>query len=322
MQVARNFARYLSGKKREMVRSSSRGISEILNPRQFQPDLPLPPGLSKQAVIDSLVTISIDGSAVGELTAYASEGCERFLYTVGMLPDTSVKVLEIGGNPYFTTILARRLKPGAEFHLTNYFGGDTGPRQQKVEIKGFDGQTERYEFDYLNINVEAEALPFEDGCFDIVIFCEVIEHLTNDPVQALLNLKRVLKKDGLMILSTPNVARLENVARMISGQSIYDPYSGYGPYGRHNREYTRHELHHLMRKLGFDVQEFFTADVHENRAASIFDVDKIAPLIQFREHDLGQYIFGKWQNVRDAEAGKPSWLYRSYPPAELDGKQI
>jgi len=310
------------GKNNEISKFSRRTIGATLNPRRFQPDLPLPHGLSRQAVIDSLVTISIDGSAVGELTAYASEDCERFLYTVGMLPDTPVKVLEIGGNPYFTTILARRFKPAAEFHLTNYFGGDTGPRQQKIEIKGFDGQIERYDFDYLNINVETDALPFTDGCFDIVIFCEVIEHLTNDPVQALLNIKRVLKKDGFMILSTPNVARLENVARMISGQNIYDPYSGYGPYGRHNREYTRHELYHLMLKLGFDVREFFTADVHENRAAAISDVDRLAPLIQFRERDLGQYIFGKWQNVRDTEPLKPSWLYRSYSPQELDGKQI
>src|SRR5688572_8439146 len=100
MQVARSFARYLSGKKREIVKLSRQGISEILNPRQFQPDLPLPTGLSKQAVIDSLVTISIDGSSVGELTAYATEDCERFLYTVNMLPDTPAQVLEIGGNPY------------------------------------------------------------------------------------------------------------------------------------------------------------------------------------------------------------------------------
>jgi len=282
----------------------------------------LPNGISKQAVIDSLVTISIDGSAVGELTAYATEDCERFLYTVDMLPDTQVKVLEIGGNPYFTTILARRFKPAAEFYLTNYFGGETGMRRQKIEVAGFDGEIENYDFDFLNINVEAETLPFEEGTFDIVIFCEVIEHLTNDPMKALLNLKRVLKKDGLMILSTPNVARLENVARMVSGQNIYDPYSGYGPYGRHNREYSKHELYHLMHKLGFDAKKFFTADVHDNRASAYCDVDRIVPLVRFREHDLGQYLFSKWRNARDAEPLKPSWLYRSYPPDELDGKQI
>jgi SAM-dependent methyltransferase len=239
-----------------------------------------------------------------------------------MLPDTPVRVLEIGGNPYFTTVLARRFKPAAEFHLMNHFGGETEMRRQNVEIKGFYGETENYSFDFLNINVEAEDLPFEDGYFDIIIFCEVIEHLTNDPAKALLNLKRVLKKDGVMILSTPNVARLENVARMVSGQNIYDPYSGYGPYGRHNREYSKHELYHLMQKLGFDVSEFFTADVHENRATAYCDIEKIIPMLQFRERDLGQYIFGKWRNVRDAEAGKPSWLYRSYPLEELDGKLI
>jgi SAM-dependent methyltransferase len=322
VQVSTKFITYLRRKKREITQSSRLGGQGNFNTRLFQPDLPLPKGISKQAVIDSLVTISIDGSAVGELTAYATEDCERFLHTVNMLPDAPVRVLEIGGNPYFTTILAKRLKPAVEFHLTNYFGGDTEPRRQNVEIVGFDGKTERYDFDYLNINVEADSLPFEDGYFDIIIFCEVIEHLTNDPVAALLNLKRVLKKDGFMILSTPNVARLENVARMIAGQNIYDPYSGYGPYGRHNREYSRHELYHLMQKLGFDVNELFTVDVHENRASSYLDVEKIMPLVQFREQDLGQYIFGKWRNSRDPEPLKPSWLYRSYPSDELDGRYI
>jgi hypothetical protein len=160
MQVTTEFGRYLGRIKGRIDRLSKQEVYKIFNPRQFQPDLPLPNGISKQAVLDSLVTISIDGSAVGELTAYAMEDCERFLYTVNMLPDTPVRVLEIGGNPYFTTVLARRFKPAAEFHLTNYFGGETEMRRQNVEIKGFYGETENYSFDFLNINVEAEDLPF------------------------------------------------------------------------------------------------------------------------------------------------------------------
>ena len=79
--------------------------------------------------------------------------------------------------------------------------------------------------------------------FDHILFCEVLEHLTNHPLRAVLQLKKVLKPDGMLVLTTPNAARLENVVAFIEGRNIYDPYSAYGPYGRHNREYTRHELH-------------------------------------------------------------------------------
>jgi ubiquinone/menaquinone biosynthesis C-methylase UbiE len=42
------------------------------------------------------------------------------------------------------------------------------------------------------------SLPFEDETFDSVIICFVLEHLHN-PIQALGELKRVLKKDGIMM---------------------------------------------------------------------------------------------------------------------------
>lgn len=42
------------------------------------------------------------------------------------------------------------------------------------------------------------ALPFDDATFDSVIVCFVLEHL-HDPIQALNELKRVLKKGGMFI---------------------------------------------------------------------------------------------------------------------------
>ena len=68
-------------------------------------------------------------------------------------------------------------------------------------------------------NIEGGAFPFEDDHFDVVLFCEIIEHLTNDPLVALREIKRVLKPDGVLVLTTPNVNRLENVIRMIQGST-------------------------------------------------------------------------------------------------------
>jgi hypothetical protein len=104
---------------------------------------------------------------------------------------------------------------------------------------------------------------------------------------------------------------------MVFGANIYDPYSGYGPYGRHNREYNRHELVTLLQFEGFDVIEHFTADVHENSAAHYADLNYLKDMLEFRKHDLGQYLFVKATNAQHTSDKVPSWLYRSLPAEQL-----
>lgn len=53
------------------------------------------------------------------------------------------------------------------------------------------------------INADALALPFESKTFDTLICSEVLEHIP-DVNNAILEFHRVLKKDGILILSTPN----------------------------------------------------------------------------------------------------------------------
>lgn len=53
-------------------------------------------------------------------------------------------------------------------------------------------------------NVE-ERWEYPDNYFDIVIASHIIEHVIN-PDQLILEAKRVLKKDGLFIIATPNLA--------------------------------------------------------------------------------------------------------------------
>ena len=108
-----------------------------------------------------------------------------------------------------------------------------------MEFRNFEGKDENVAFDYRNLNIEVDDFPFPDNHFDYILFCEVLEHLTHDPLRALTELKRVLKPGGeASVLTTPNAARLENVIAFIEGRNIYDPYSAYGPYGRHNRGNT------------------------------------------------------------------------------------
>lgn len=55
------------------------------------------------------------------------------------------------------------------------------------------------------INSSIENLPFDDDTFDVVVSFETIEHVNHDiQVKFLKEVSRVLKKDGIFLISTPN----------------------------------------------------------------------------------------------------------------------
>lgn len=277
--------------------------------------LPLPHGEDENSLRTFLEGLSLDGAPQAELANYLNEDFRRFVYTLGMVPEQNGQLLEIGANPYFTTMLLKRFRR-YDVHCTNYFGVTGGGSSQTVTHVP---SGEAFEIDYLNNNVDLEDIPFA-GPFDVILFCEVIEHLVTDPLNALRRIKERLSPGGTLILTTPNVNRLENIAKMMSGQNIYDPISGYGVYGRHNREYNKHELYLMLDHVGFDLQVMFSADVHENHSDKYYPTERLAReilSIPNRRHDLGQYIFLRAVNNRPAKPGKPRWLYRSYPDAEL-----
>lgn len=285
----------------------------------LSPALPLPVGVSEQQLFDFVTSVRVQDAPESEMHAYGMHDFRRFVYTWSLVRDIQGRCLELGGNPYFTTMLLKKFT-NLDISLANYFGNErNGQHVQNVDyLELGTGLKKSESLTFQHFNIENDCFPYPDGEFDVLIFAEIIEHLLNDPCKVMREIKRVLKPHGILILTTPNVARLENIARMLSGTNIYDPYSGYGPYGRHNREYNRHELDQLLRFEGFEPTECFTADVHANNAQQFFNVENIADLVRFREYDLGQYIFIKAvAQSKDTSIKRPAWLYRSYPEDEL-----
>ena len=288
----------------------------------LSPDLPLPDGMNEDEAFAFLNSVRVEKGPEEELAAYCREDWKRFLYTWGLIRSLNGTCLELGANPYFTTALLCEFTQ-LKLSLANYFGPQfPATSEQKVQILRRSSSVPTCEaLSFRHFNVETESFPFSDQQFDVLLFCEIIEHLQADPIKVLAEIKRILKPGGILVLTTPNVARLENVARIIGGTNIYDPYSGYGSYGRHNREYNRHELSLLLAWCGFDVEETFTADVHHNRALHYISKDTmlmLADALHQRQGDLGQYIFLRARNTRPMKSKRPSWLYRSYPQGEIE----
>jgi 2-polyprenyl-3-methyl-5-hydroxy-6-metoxy-1,4-benzoquinol methylase len=81
------------------------------------------------------------------------------------------------------------------------------------------------------------TLPWTDGSFDLAISTEGIEHLENH-FAFFREVWRVLRPNGILILTTPNVTALRSRVRFF----------GSGFFGRDARplnESTRHPLHHI-----------------------------------------------------------------------------
>ncbi|MBI3410533.1 MAG: methyltransferase domain-containing protein [Planctomycetes bacterium] len=275
--------------------------------------LTLPSEVAERELRSFLAGVRPAGAPPEEMARYCQEDFERFVLTWQLTEGLTGDCLELGANPYFTTMLLRRFSRLA-LTLANYFGPhtSTGALDQEVVFPNWEtGRPDRVVVPTHHFNVEKDPFPFADAEFDVVLFCEILEHLLENPLQPLLEIGRVLKPGGVLILTTPNVARLENIARLLAGENIYDPYSAYGPYGRHNREYTMTELKRLLGHAGFSVEKAFSADVHANQTNVYFSVSKLAALVD-QGADLGQYLFIRARKVSLAKEGRPNWLFRSY----------
>lgn len=280
------------------------------------PAVPLPQGLDLKQVDALFRSWSVNHEPVGHMGGYVDDSLLRFLHTWGVVRNDKGRCLELGANPYFTTHLLDEYTD-LELTLANYYG-QRGETTETVSYLPTGGR-ERVEIERhsLMFNVEEDEFPFEAGSFDVILFCEMLEHMLMDPLWTLRQIHRALAPNGVMVLTTPNVARLDNVLAMVHGTNIYDPYSGFGPYGRHNREYTRHELHRLLEFAGFEIDYSFTADGHPFTKDRWPRFDAAAPLVEYRREDLGHYLFIRARAVREPREGLPSFLYRSWPEGKI-----
>lgn len=298
------------------LRRLGRKIRRCFEPRPeslltLRPPCLYPEGTNETELRRWLQTVAPAGASPPEMAHYCREDFERFVRTWQLTGGLVGDCMELGANPYFTTMLLRRFSP-LRLTLLNYFGPQVQEAMLAQEVcfeNWVTGQPDRIILPTHHVNIEKTQLPFDTGRFDAVLCCEVLEHLLEDPLRPLRESHRVLKPGGTLIVTTPNVARLENVARLLAGANIYDPYSAHGPYGRHNREYTLDELCRLLEHAGFAVETAYSADVHENRCNLFYSAAKIVPLLP-PSAALGQYLFVRATNTGTQKTTLPDWLYR------------
>lgn len=107
-----------------------------------------------------------------------------------------------------------------------------------------------------------ERIPYDDGQFDYICCLEGIEH-TENPYNATRELSRVLKPDGILIMSTPNYLNIKRRLKFLIKGSFTKPVSqqmlkekfGGKTYGMHLSPLGYTILRFALEHAGFQITE-------------------------------------------------------------------
>jgi SAM-dependent methyltransferase len=106
--------------------------------------------------------------------------------------------------------------------------------------------------DVLVGDVETLELPFEPGSFDVVLCGDLIEHL-REPEAFLARMRPLLREEGRLVLTTPNVANWSVRLALLAGRWRY---TERGILDRtHVHLFTRQTLVEALARAGYRVAE-------------------------------------------------------------------
>lgn len=235
-------------------------------------------GASGAAIRHYLMSIELEGTPLGFTARYVGDALQRFLHTLDFVPvPPGRRILEIGANPYFFHLLLLRLFPdstveGANFFDHNIFSCEIGSATHRVRSRPF---AEEWTFTYPTFNLEVvPRYPLPAASFDLIFFCETLEHLVVNPLSVFRKIRRLLAPGGHLLISLPNAVRLSNLACVLDGYNYFDLYhQDTGIHGRHNREFTLAEMKTLLDLNGFVVCRAETRDRFDYNEVPIVAVD-------------------------------------------------
>lgn len=154
-------------------------------------------------------------------------------------------VLEVGaGRGADSVYLARK---GAESHVLDFSAKALEMTEEFARREGVNLHL---------IESDAHRIPFSDSYFDLIFHQGFLEHF-RDPAPLLLEQKRVLKKDGFLIVDVPQKYSIYTVKKKIAikrGTWFAGWETEYGP----------RQLEKLLRECGFKVENTYAWGMAES----------------------------------------------------------
>jgi len=240
--------------------------------------------------------------------AYLAGHFQRLVETLQLVPvgQGKARALELGSYLQMSAVLARVL--GYAIVEGAYYASEPGCHRKRITIAGCPP----FECNIHLFDAERHRFPFEDRSFDLILCCELFEHLVHDPMHLLIECHRILAPDGHLLLTTPNTASLSSVAAALHGSRNPQVFSRYPKAGNddipHVREYTPQELVSVTKAAGFEVETLITM-----RMAGCNECGWVRDLLErekFDTHLRGEQIYCLMRKREGCTIDRyPSFLY-------------
>ena len=204
-----------------------------------------------------LVINSLNGSEFSISNSYSPKDKlffqDRYFELLKRLPEIKKNYvgLEVGlAGGVLATVIKRVFKPKKLYALEH-------PFTVKQYTKEFLGKIKKEGIELEPVDLRKGKLPWKDDTFDFILFCDVVEHLVPADVPDIMSeFKRILRKNGFLVLVTPNMASMLKRINMLRGKNPieFDLRYHEGATFGHIREYTMHELETVAKDSGFKVE--------------------------------------------------------------------
>lgn len=186
----------------------------------------------------------------------------RFLELVNYLSycqstvSKTINVLECGST--LSTKLIKSLLPEVALSISDFKplpeieAASTFPMKELIK--------EHYQVDFMRDDLDATSLK-ESPRFDVILLCEVIEHLLVNPHKVIRFLLRHLTDDGQLYITTPNIFQHSYVTAFknkVNPLALYpEEYSLNDSPHFHLREYGMGELLNICENCGASIEAFY-----------------------------------------------------------------
>jgi ubiquinone/menaquinone biosynthesis C-methylase UbiE len=227
---------------------------------------------------------------------YLQNHARRTMRTVELLLDEKPKgkLLELGTSKVIPLLL-KELQPKLEVHVTDFDLTKEQTGQMNISLETYNRDVPVY-----RVDLEQQALPIESETFDYVLCCEVIEHMELDPMFMMSEVNRVLKPQGTLIMTTPNITSSRALWKILRGMEphFYMQYRKTPSYHRHNYEYSVIGLRSVLKAAGFGGS-IWSEDSFEDPITE--DISRI--------REIGYNIFAVVKKHRNVINRYPSVIY-------------
>jgi glycosyltransferase involved in cell wall biosynthesis/SAM-dependent methyltransferase len=245
--------------------------------------------------------------------AYIETHLTRFEKTLAITPPGGPgdRILEMGSYLQITPALQTRLGYGEVRGC--YYGPAGQVEQRSVQSSG----GEEFHCTLELFNAEKDRFPYCDEYFSTVLCCELLEHLTEDPMHMMAEINRILRPGGSLVLTTPNIGSLRAIQGILSGYhpGFFPAYirprkEGEEPEARHNREYTAREVSLLFHYAGFEVTLLDTGPFRDEPRPEHEWVKHLLDRYEQPSDLRGDGIYAVGRKTGPVRERFPAWLYQ------------